>query len=72
MQAILCDVCETALQGAAYEWQILRRQIVRVDEGQPRMTRARQMQMKLVCNQCSSWLLQAWQHLEQAHRATAG
>lgn len=68
MQAFLCDICRSALDGDAYEWQSRGGYIVRTEEGPPRMRQNRNLTMRLICNQCNHWISLAFARLVEAHQ----
>ena len=65
MQAVLCDICEQPIRGKAFEFQIIRGEVVNTEQGQARIVQRGGSQMMLVCNPCGYWVMEAMAHLRQ-------
>lgn len=68
MQAVLCDVCERQLQGAAFELHVISGVAVRTETG-TRISHRRGAKQVYLCASCGHWLELALDHLRGNYRA---
>ncbi len=68
MQAVLCDVCERKVKGAAFELHLIRGEAVKSDGG-TRLTHRGSAQQIYLCGGCGQWLKFALEHLREGFRA---
>lgn len=68
MQAVLCDVCERKVRGAAFELHFIQGEAVKAESGTRLAQRAGSQQL-LLCGGCGQWLKFALEHLREGFRA---
>ena len=71
MQVVLCDICGQQIIGRAFEWQMVPGNIATSEQTGTRIVRGQGGRVHFVCDRCTTWLFNAWEHLKEAHLTTA-
>lgn len=71
MQVVLCDICGKRISGRAFEWQMVPGDIATSEQTGARLVRGQGGRAHFVCNPCTTWLFNAWDHLKEAYLTSA-
>ncbi len=71
MQAVLCDICNQEIHGAAVEIHLFRGEVALTEHGVARVITRDGASMMFLCEICGAWTSEAMAHLKDARRPQA-